>query len=156
MKYVIILIGLFGLIMSCKSDGQEETMHPIQTDRTDEFVRQRVEYEGSTDSLNAAHFSFTKMVFSFDTIMEGQVVEHIFPFTNTGNTALEIYDARTTCGCTVPEYPASSIPPNGKGEILVRFNSEDKIGFQDKPVVLIANTHPRRTELRLRGYVVKN
>ncbi len=83
------------------------------------------------------------------------IVEHVFTFTNTGNSPLEIYDARTTCGCTVPEFPEEAIPPSGEGEIKVRFNSEDKIGIQDKPVVLIANTIPARTELRIRGFVIE-
>ncbi len=75
----------------------------------------------------------------FGNITQGDVVERIFAFTNTGNEPLIITNIQTSCGCTTPEWPRNPIMPGGKGEIKVGFNSAGKINKQDKKLPIISN-----------------
>ena len=100
-------------------------------------------------------FEFTEELHDFGTINDGDVVEHTFAFTNTGQAPLIISDAKATCGCTVPEWPKEPIPVGESGEIKVRFNSKGKPGIQNKTVTLTANTWPATTRVRIKANVVK-
>lgn len=101
-------------------------------------------------------FTFDKTEHDFGQIKDGDVVTHTFKFTNTGEAPLIISDAKATCGCTVPSYPKQPIPVGGTGEVMVRFDSSNKPGVQNKTVTLTANTHPSTYRLNLKSVVVKN
>ena len=101
----------------------------------------------------ATTMAFAETTYEFGTIAEGDVVEHTFVFTNTGNTPLIIQDAQTTCGCTVPKKPEAPVPPGETGEIQVRFDSQGKAGVQNKAVTLTANTEPATTRLFIKANV---
>ena len=101
----------------------------------------------------ATTVSFAETTHEFGTIAEGDVVEHTFMFTNTGDTPLIIQDAQTTCGCTVPKKPEAPVPPGETGEIQVRFNSQGKAGVQNKAVTITANTEPATTRLFIKANV---
>ncbi|MEM7109671.1 MAG: DUF1573 domain-containing protein [Bacteroidota bacterium] len=98
-------------------------------------------------------FEFEEMEYDFGTINEGDVVEHIFKFTNTGDAPLIIQSARGSCGCTVPEYPREPIGIGESGEMLVKFNSKGKPNVQNKTVTITANTWPKTTTLRIKSMV---
>ena len=98
--------------------------------------------------------TFDKNEHDFGTIDEGDVVETVFAFTNTGNSDLTILDARGSCGCTVPEYPENTpIAPGKTGEIKVKFDSANKPGNQTKTVTLTTNTERGREILRIKTVV---
>lgn len=103
--------------------------------------------------------SFPETTFDFGQVMEGDVVEHVYKFTNTGNEPLIISNAKGSCGCTVPEWPKEPIPVGGSGEIMVRFDSKNKgkVGgnAQTKTVTVTANTDPADTRLYIKGTVNK-
>ena len=100
-------------------------------------------------------FSFEEEFHDFGTINEGDVVEHLFKFTNNGKAPLIITDAKATCGCTVPQWPKEPIPVGETGEIKVRFNSKNKPGVQNKTVTLTANTWPNNKRVKIRANVLK-
>ena len=100
-----------------------------------------------------ATFKFEQSEFDFGTVKEGEVVERIFKFTNTGSAPLVIQNAAGSCGCTVPEWPKEPIAPNAAGEIKVKFDSRGKAGANNKTVTIIANTNPETTTLTLKGTV---
>lgn len=77
--------------------------------------------------------------FDFGDIFQGDVVEHTFKFTNTGNQPLLITNIQTSCGCTTPQWPRDPIMPGGKGELKVGFNSAGKMYKQTKVLPIISN-----------------
>jgi len=98
--------------------------------------------------------SFDKgLVYEYGTITAGEKVSYSFKFTNTGTEPLVISNCKGSCGCTVPVCPTSPIPPGGKGEIPVEFDSKGKNGPDTKTVTITANTNPATTVLTLRGDV---
>ncbi|MTI20079.1 DUF1573 domain-containing protein [Fulvivirga sp. RKSG066] len=98
-------------------------------------------------------FEFTEEEHDFGTIDEGDVVEHTFKFTNTGEAPLIIQSAKGSCGCTVPTWPQEPIPVGGTGEIVAKFNSKGKPNVQNKTVTITANTWPKQTRLRIKAMV---
>ncbi len=99
--------------------------------------------------------SFGENTFDFGEIDEGEKVEHIYKFKNTGDEPLVISNAKGSCGCTVPQWPKTPIAPGDSGEILVSFNSKGKPGPQTKKVTITANTDPVQTFLTITGKVKK-
>lgn len=75
----------------------------------------------------------------FGDINQGDVVEQVFKFTNTGNQPLIISEIKTTCGCTTPVFPKNPIMPGASGEIKVGFNSAGKANKQTKVLPIISN-----------------
>ncbi|MEM8584985.1 MAG: DUF1573 domain-containing protein [Bacteroidota bacterium] len=97
---------------------------------------------------------FEEEQFDFGEIPEGEVVTHVFAFTNTGEEPLIITDARGSCGCTVPSKPTAPIMPGETASITVQFNSRGKRGDRNQKVTITSNTDPAQTFVYLKGYVV--
>jgi len=93
------------------------------------------------------------IVWDFGTINEGDIVEHVYSFKNTGQAPLIIESAKPSCGCTVPSFSREPIPVGGAGEITVKFDSKSKPGIQHKTVSVTANTWPKVTTLSFKTFV---
>ena len=98
-------------------------------------------------------FAFQEEEYDFGTIKEGDIVEHTFIFTNTGEAPLIIESARASCGCTVPKWPKEPIAVGETGEIQVRFDSKGKPNVQNKTVTITANSYPKISRLRIKAFV---
>lgn len=110
--------------------------------------------DAAAAASEAPIMSFDKVMHDFGTIAEGERVQTVFSFTNTGKSDLVIVDARGSCGCTVPSYPKNTpIPPGGTGEITVSFDSSNKPNMQQKSVTISANTESGREMLRIKAMV---
>jgi hypothetical protein len=94
-------------------------------------------------------------VFDFGEIPEGESLEHVFTFRNTGNENLLISRVRTSCGCTAALLSASEVPPGAQGNVLATFSSRRFRGAVEKTIYLHTND-PRQSAatLRLRGTVL--
>lgn len=110
--------------------------------------------EPEVDPATAANIVFAENTFDFGTLEEGEKVEHLFKFKNTGSNPLTITNAAGSCGCTVPEWPKEPIAPGGSGEIKVSFDSKGKKGKQSKTVTITANTIPSNTILTINSDVI--
>ena len=96
---------------------------------------------------------FEESKFDFGTIKQGEVVNHIFKFKNTGTAPLIIKNVSTQCGCTVPTKPEKPVQPGEASEIKVQFNSSGKKGAQKKLVTITANTQPEESIIEIRAEV---
>lgn len=94
------------------------------------------------DSANFTTIQWMDSIKNFDKITEGQKLEVVYRFKNTGNKPLVITDVRPGCGCTVADKPAEPIMPGKEGEIKAAFDSKDKAGQQHKNITVQANTKP--------------
>jgi len=107
---------------------------------------------GATDA-NAPVITFEEAEYDFGTIKQGEVVEHVFKFTNTGKSPLIIESATASCGCTVPQPPTEPIAPGESSQIDVKFNSAGKMGQQNPTVTVRANTQPNIVKVAMKGNV---
>jgi len=106
-----------------------------------------------TEAGAVPKFEFAEMEHDFGAINEGEVVQHTFSFTNTGEAPLVIQNASASCGCTVPQWPKEPVAVGETGEIQVRFDSSNKPGVQNKTIRITANTDPATTTLRIKSNV---
>jgi Protein of unknown function (DUF1573) len=110
--------------------------------------------KGKSDLSSLPSIKFEEEVHDFGKIIEGETVSYSFKFTNTGKSDLIIADVSTSCGCTVPSFPKTPIRPGEKEMTKISFNSAGKRGFQTKNIVVVANTQPNSTIVRIKAQVV--
>ncbi len=91
------------------------------------------------EPVNGPKIVFSEDRYEFGDIIQGDIIEHVFEFTNSGNAPLVLQDVKTTCGCTVPEWPRIPLAPGATAELKVKFNSAGKIGIQNKVITVISN-----------------
>ena len=93
-----------------------------------------------TNKASGPAITWEKSTFDFGDIAQGDKVEHIFKFTNTGNQPLIITNIQVTCGCTTPKgWPRDPIAAGAKGEVTIAFNSTGKLGKQNKVATVMSN-----------------
>lgn len=154
-RNLIIVLGL-ATALGCKSnyDSGEELPQAQVKGGNAELIRNPESADGQMDTINVATITLDHSVFEFDTIKAGKVLSHRFPFTNTGSIPLIITDVKSSCGCTVPDWPKEPILPGQSSTIVVEFNSTDKYAWQSKPVTIISNAYPKPSELLVHGFVI--
>ena len=81
-------------------------------------------------------------------------VTHHFEFQNISDDTLRIDNVRTTCGCTVPDWSPTPVPPDSTSQITLEYDAEDKGRFRKK--VKVYFDKQRRAEvLWIEGEVMK-
>ena len=110
--------------------------------------------EPQVERVAGPQIRFAETSIDFGKVESGQVVQHNFVFTNTGNQALEIRDVRPSCGCTTVPNWNRSVDPGGSGSIPFHFNSEGFSGDVVKTIIVVCND-PANTNvvLELKGRV---
>lgn len=95
------------------------------------------------------HISFVESSHDFGDIEQGDVVEYVFEFVNTGDAPVVLADVRTTCGCTASDWQREPIAPDASSKIKVTFNSRGKIGRQNKVITIMSNAinNPERVSI---------
>ena len=151
-----VLICLFGVLVGCQGNSQEkkiEEIRPQEGISVRDIIRNPVSANETLDTTNLAKITFDQTSIDFGEVKEGDVVKRTFNFTNTGKIPLLITAAKSTCGCTVPDWPKEAIAPGKSGKIDVKFNTDDKPNYQSKPISIFANTYPNKTVVYLKGRV---
>jgi len=77
--------------------------------------------------------------FDFGTLKQGESVEHIFTFKNTGKNDLIIRKTKASCGCTAVQLGDKVIKPGQESSIKAIFNSRGKKGKQHKSITVTTN-----------------
>lgn len=148
---------LLAMLACTKTDNTEgKAVVGIETDGSQiaDIIRNPVSAQSAeVDTTQLARFQFSEERFNFGEVDEGAVIEHEFRFTNAGQVPLVISDVRTTCGCTVADYPRDPILPGAGGAIRASFDTKNKPGRQSKPITITANTYPAKMQLHLDGFV---
>ena len=139
--FVLALVSVFAFT-SCKDNAVKQV--------NEDNVAAAAERD-----VNAGKFpaiTFAEKEFDFGTITQGTNVEHVFKFTNTGDAPLVIVDAKSSCGCTVPEFPKTPVAPGEEGEMLVKFNGSGK-NQVSKTVTITANTKGGKETIKIKAFV---
>jgi len=144
-KYIFILvIGLS--FVACENNEKKLPTDVINNPNT---------AEGVDESIKMPQIKFDKKLHEFGTVIEGEIVSYNFKFTNTGNADLIITKVSTSCGCTASDYPIDPIKPGETASIEAKFNSENRMGFQNKRITVLTNATPAKSNLYIRADVVK-
>lgn len=101
-----------------------------------------------------------EITFESETIDYGEVAQNsdgsrVFKFTNTGDAPLVIKNAKSSCGCTVPKKPEGHIAPGESGEIVVRYDTKNRVGQFRKTITLTTNIENQpMVALKIKGNVL--
>lgn len=99
-----------------------------------------------TYGFAAPQLEVENLNYSFDEILQGDRVEHIFRFRNAGDEILEVGNVRSSCGCTAALLSAKRIAPGDMGELRVTFDSTRFKGGISKTVTIETND-PRKKKV---------
>ena len=103
--------------------------------------------------LPSTKVAFLSSTFDFGTIKDGDVVKHVYQFTNTGANPLIIDAVIASCGCTIPTYTKTPVAPGAKGEIAISFDSKGRIGNVDKEIYVMSNAEQNKITLNFKANV---
>ena len=151
-KLILVIVLLFAF--GCSSNVSELG---LRIEKVETQIASMSRGGGSGGSLvsegSFPEFQFQNEEHNFGEIYDGDVVSHIFTFTNTGKAPLIISKATASCGCTVPSWPKQPIAPGGKGQIQVQFDSSNKPGIQNKVITITSNTETKVKKLLIKAQV---
>ncbi|MBU2996863.1 DUF1573 domain-containing protein [Cellulophaga baltica] len=144
MRKIVITLNVLLLIalVSCKDDAKSK----VNTTN----VQAAAERDDAAKKLPV--MTFEKVEHDFGNIIQSTPQETVFKFTNTGDAPLIITNAKSTCGCTVPEKPEGPIAPGETGELLVKFNGSGKNAVT-KVITVSANTAKGTEQLKIKAFV---
>jgi hypothetical protein len=129
-KFFSIVAGLaFVIISGCS-----------QAPRTAELIK------------NGASIEFETTDHDFGTIAEGGDGTYEFIFKNTGKEPLVLSNVRSSCGCTVPEWPKEPILKGDKGKIKVSYNTRITGSFS-KSITVYSNAAEAPVVLIIKGKI---
>lgn len=103
---------------------------------------------------NEPEITFNQKEYNFGEIEQGENVEHVFTFANSGTKPLFITNAITTCGCITAELPVKPVTKGKTGSIKIVFNSSEKIGPQNKIIIIESNALNPEERIVLKGNVL--
>lgn len=110
--------------------------------------------QDTAEELPITTIEFEESEYDFGHCDEGDIVSHVFRFTNSGEVPLIITKAKGSCGCTVPFFPKVPILPGESSEIEVEFNSKGKKNTQSKRVTVYGNIETGMAHVRITGDVL--
>ncbi|MGF1636765.1 MAG: DUF1573 domain-containing protein [Cyclobacteriaceae bacterium] len=140
---LIPLACVLFVLGSCGQKTQKEPTH----------MHDHAAHQAATTNVEKAKIAFDSEEYDFGVVDEGDIVEHVFVFKNTGESPLIIEKAMPSCGCTVPDWSKEPIAPGSNGEIKVKFDTNNKPNKQMKTVTIYANTDPAEINLKIKGTV---
>ncbi|MEI6138910.1 MAG: DUF1573 domain-containing protein [Mariniphaga sp.] len=107
-----------------------------------------------SELANAPVIDFNSRTFDFGVIQEGKKVDYLFKITNKGKKELIIRNVSVSCECVVAKPSSTKIPVGGSTEMKVSFDSNGKVGMQNKMITVISNDPGHSTTvLRVAGTV---
>jgi len=96
--------------------------------------------------------TFENIVHDYGNIYQGDNGSCEFVFKNTGKADLILTNCRSSCGCTVPEWPKDPIAPGKKAHIKVTYNTQ-RVGAINKSITVESNATNNRVILTIKGNV---
>lgn len=142
-RFILSLIVILGLV-SCETKNDNLSTSLVNNPNSADGVK-----SGS----NAPAIRFETTEYDFGKVLQGEQVSHTFKFKNVGDAPLIISSIEKTCGCTTPDFSSKPIKPGESGKITVTYDSKGHKGFQNKRLIVKANTNPSETILRIKAQV---
>lgn len=156
MKKTVALFVIAFCLSACNNNEKSTENNEIDTQEL--IVEEQSTVDATSNEIiensdGAAEITFETPVYEFGDVKEGEKVEHVFTFTNTGKSPLIISNVSASCGCTTPEYSTHPIAPNEEGSVKVVFDTQNQVGMQQKLITILSNAEPSRTVVQLKGQV---
>ena len=95
---------------------------------------------------------FDEYLHDYGEIMKDSDGTWSFTFKNLGKESIVINRVRSTCGCTVPDWPREPIEPGASGKITVVYNTSTSGTFL-KSVLVYSTAANSPVKLQIKGKV---
>lgn len=159
-----LLFGMSSLFVACSGEKKSEAstedatasaeITETVTDAANTSADVVTEVANTEVAANLAAIEFEETTHDFGTIQEGEKVEHIFKFKNTGDVPLILTGVQPSCGCTASDYTKDPVAPGAEGTISLTFDSKNKPGNVNKTATVKANIQGGQTIISFKGNVV--
>jgi hypothetical protein len=87
--------------------------------------------------------------YTFDEVLEGEIVTHAYVIENQGTAPLKILNVRTSCGCTTANRP-DTIESGTSGQIEVKGDTRGYGGHVFEKTITVNTDDPLSPQLRLK------
>lgn len=145
---IICMAAMSLVVSSCSDTPKNENAL-----RADTVTDNKIERDSIKNAMEPSEITFVQSHHDFGTVKEGVRLAHEYVFKNTGDKPLYISDVISPCGCTVPEYDKQPILPGKEGKIKIEFNTEGRVGNQEKKLTVIANIPQEHTFVSFKATV---
>ncbi|MBI3511004.1 MAG: DUF1573 domain-containing protein [Bacteroidetes bacterium] len=100
---------------------------------------------------------FDSVEYHFGSVEQGTIVEHDFHFTNKGREPFRFTEGHTSTSAAIVSYPLESVGPGVSGKISYRFDTNGKMGPQEKTASLSISCGMKDSVivLRIKGNVFR-
>jgi hypothetical protein len=104
------------------------------------------------ESAFGPEIEFEMLKYDFGTISQNGNGTVEFVFTNTGGEPLVLANVRSSCGCTVPQWPRKPIAAGKSDVISVKYDTR-RIGAFKKSITVYSNASVSPIRLEISGTV---
>ena len=138
MKKVSLFLVLF--IICCNYKVSEKKEHIYMPSVTKSEIR-------------VPNIKFDNLNHNLGTLKKGETISKYIKFRNKGGTDLIISNVKSSCGCTVANWPKNPIPKNQKDSILLQINTSSLTGKVRKSITIITNSIPNTKVITINAKV---
>lgn len=108
----------------------------------------------TANAQNAPKFQFKSEVIDYGEIKNGSDGVRVFEFKNIGMSPLVIENVYSSCGCTIPEWTRTPIPPGENGEIQVKYDTS-RSGPIRRTITIYSNADEPTKAIKIKGKVLE-
>jgi hypothetical protein len=106
----------------------------------------------SENSVFGPGIEFADLKHDYGVIEQGSDGTYSFEFTNTGTEPLILSNVRSSCGCTIPQWPKEPINAGETASIEVKYNT-NRPGPFSKSITVYSNANEQPIVLQIKGKV---
>lgn len=115
----------------------------------------KAENNEASENQGGPEISFKETSHDFGNIPFKGNGSYDFVFVNTGNEPLILTQPKSSCGCTVPEWPRKPILPGESDVVKVTYKNTDRPGNFNKYVTVFSNSVVNKEiKLHIKGTVL--
>ncbi len=108
----------------------------------------------SSTKFFAQQIKFDAEEYNFGIIKQGESITYEFNYINTSDIPLTLSSVTAPCDCISTNWSKESLGKNQTASIKIIFNAADKLGQQDKIVVVLSNSASRGANiLHIKGEI---
>lgn len=148
--FTISILFLVMILFSCKTDNTTDNSPISDFERK---IRMPIQPGETMDTVNVAKLHVLNPNFDFGEINKGDKIDIPIKIQNTGKVELLISDIKTSCGCVVAGIDQDEIPVGDSTTIHINFDSEGLMGYQEKNILILANTFPPNNDIKITGTI---
>ena len=104
-------------------------------------------------NVEQPNIKFSNLDLNFGTVEKGQIISSYITFKNDGKRDLVISNVKSSCGCTIANWPKNPIAPNNSDSLLLELNTSSLNGKIMKTVTIISNSKPNTKVITINAQI---